>query len=210
MRRIPRCLLAVGAVRLWVSTFIPSLLGSLMPIDRIVVYFEEPGPQNTEGVIEAVVRKVEEGGIDTVVVASTSGRTGVKFAEALRGKAKVVAVSHERMDPQLKRKIIDLGGVAIDGTHLPLHERGMDDVRNAFYTLGQGFKVAVEVILIAADKGIIELYKDVIGVGGTGEGSDTAIVARATRTKEIFSADKSKKLEIREVLAMPLKKMWWD
>ena len=210
MRRITRCLLAVGAVGLWASTFIPSLLGSLMPIDRIVVYFEEPGPQNTEGVIEAVVRKVEEGGIDTVVVASTSGRTGVKFAEALRGKAKVVAVSHERMDPQLKRKIIDLGGVAIDGTHLPLHERGMDDVRNAFYTLGQGFKVAVEVILIAADKGIIELYKDVIGVGGTGEGSDTAIVARATRTKEIFSADKSKKLEIREVLAMPLKKMWWD
>jgi hypothetical protein len=76
--------------------------------------------------------------------------------------------------------------------------------------LGQGFKVAVEVILIAADKGVIELYKDVIGVGGTGEGSDTAIVARATRTKEMFSADKSKKLEIREVLAMPLKKMWWD
>jgi len=26
----------------------------------------------------------------------------------------------------------------------------------------------------------------------------------------MFSADKSKKLEIREVLAMPLKKMWWD
>jgi len=181
-----------------------------MPVKRLVTYFEEPGPQNTESAIEAVARRIEEGGVDTVVVASTSGRTGVKFAEALKGKAKVVAVSHERMDPQLKRKITELGGVAIDGTHLPLHEKGMDDVRNAFYTLGQGFKVAVEVILIAADKGVIELYKDVIGVGGTGEGSDTAIVARATRTKEMFSADKSKKLEIREVLAMPLKKMWWD
>lgn len=181
-----------------------------MPINRVVAYFEEPGPQNTEGVIEAVVRRVEEGGIDTFIVASTSGRTGVKFAEALRGKAKVVAVSHERMDPQLKKRIVELGGVAVDGTHLPLHERGMDDVRNAFYTLGQGFKVAVEVVLIAADMGIIELYRDVIGVGGTGEGSDAAIVARATRTKEMFSADKSKKLEIREVLAMPLKKMWWD
>jgi len=181
-----------------------------MTVRRSVIYFEEPGPQNTEGVIEAVARRIEEGGIDTVIVASTSGRTGVKFAEVLRGKANVVAVSHERMDSQLKKRIIELGGVAIDGTHLPLHEKGMDYVRNAFYTLGQGFKVAIEVILIAADKGVIELYKDVIGVGGTGEGSDTAIVARATRTEEMFSADRSKKLEVREILAMPLKKMWWD
>ncbi len=210
MRRFARCLIAFGPLDCGAHIYYSSSLESLMPINRFVAYFEEPGPQNTEGVIEAVSRRVEEGDIDTVVVASTSGRTGVKFAEALKGKAKVVAVSHERMDPQLKRKITELGGVAIDGTHLPLHEKGMDDVRNAFYTLGQGFKVAVEVILIAADKGVIELYKDVIGVGGTGEGSDTAIVARATRTKEMFSADKSKKLEIREVLAMPLKKMWWD
>lgn len=181
-----------------------------MPVKRLVVYFEEPGPQNTGDVIEAVARRVEEGGIDTVVVASTSGRTGVKFAEALKGKAKVVAVSHEMMEPQLKRRIVELGGVAVDGTHLPLHEKGMDDVRNAFYTLGQGFKVAIEVILIAADKGAIEPYRDVIGVGGTGEGSDTAIVARATTTRDMFSADKQKKLEVREILAMPLKKAWWD
>ena len=64
-------------------------------------------------------------------------------------------------------------------------------------------------ILIASDKGLIDLYKDVIGVGGTGTGSDTAIVARATRSSEIFADDDGKRLEIREVLAMPLKKYWW-
>jgi hypothetical protein len=74
---------------------------------------------------------------------------------------------------------------------------------------GQGFKVAVEVILIAADKKEVNLYEDIIGVGGTGKGSDTAIIARATTTEEIFSKDESKKLEIREILAMPLKKKWW-
>lgn len=178
--------------------------------EKVTFYFTEPGPENTEDVVKAVARRVEEGGVDTVVVASTSGRTGVKFAEALRGKARVVAVSHEKMDPGLKRRIGELGGVAVDETHLPLHGRGMDDVREAFYALGQGFKVAVEVVLIAADLGLIELYKDVIGVGGSGEGSDTAIVARATPTKEIFSEDKAKRLEIREVIAIPLKKMWWD
>lgn len=38
---------------------------------------------------------------------------------------------------------------------LPLHKRGMDKIRNTLYMLGQGFKVAVEVILIAVDKGVL-------------------------------------------------------
>ena len=113
------------------------------------------------------------------------------------------------MQPTYKQQIIEYGGKFVDKTHLPLHTDGMDDVRETFRTLGQGFKVAVEVILIAADKGEINVYEDVIGVGGTASGSDTAIIARATKTEEVFSKDTSKKLEIREVLAMPLKKKWW-
>ena len=182
----------------------------MVKVDKVCAYFSEPGPENTDDVMRAVTKRLEGGDIDAVVVASTSGRTGVKFAEALKGKAKVVAVSHEEMEPELKRSIVKHGGIAVDKTHLPLHERGMDKVRNAFYTLGQGFKVAVEVILIASDKGLIKPYKDVIGVAGSGEGSDTAIVARATSTKEIFSKDSAKKLEVREIIAMPLKKKWWD
>jgi hypothetical protein len=178
-------------------------------LERVSTYFSAPGAENTESVLAAVIKRLEEKDVKTVVVASTSGKTGVKFANALKGKAKVVAVSHEKMDPELKKEIERLGGTAIDGTHLPLHERGADKIRNAFYTLGQGFKVAVEVILIAADKKAIEPYKDVIGVAGTGEGSDTAIVARSTTTNEIFSEDPRKKLEVREVIAMPLKKKWW-
>ncbi|MBC7091885.1 MAG: hypothetical protein H5T50_08280 [Nitrososphaeria archaeon] len=177
--------------------------------EKVSTYFKEPGPENTDDVIEAVSKRLEEGDINTVVVASTSGRTGLKFVEALKGKAKIVVVSHEKMEKEFKEKIIALGGIAADETHLPLHERGMDDVRNAFYTLGQGFKVAIEVILIACDKKIIEPYKDVIGVAGSGEGSDTAIVARAITSKEIFSKDTKKKLEVREIIAMPLKKKWW-
>lgn len=182
----------------------------MVKIDKVLTYFTEPGSENTGDVIEAVARRIKEGDIKTVIVASTSGRTGVKFAEALKGKANVIAISHEKMEPKLKEKIIKLGGNAVDETHLPLHTKGIDDVRNTLYTLGQGFKVAVEVILIATDKKLIEPYKYIIGVAGSGEGSDTAIIARATTTKEILSEDSSKKLEIREVLAMPLKKKWWD
>lgn len=152
----------------------------MVKLEKASIYFTEPGPENTDEVIKAVAKRVEEGDIKTVVVASTSGRTGLKFAEALKNKAKVIAVSYEKMEPELKEKIAKLGGGAADETHLLFHKRGMDDIRNAFYALGQGFKVAVEVILIASDKKLIEPYKDVIAVAGSGEGSDTAIVARST------------------------------
>ncbi|MBO3799960.1 MAG: hypothetical protein FGF52_02740 [Candidatus Brockarchaeota archaeon] len=176
---------------------------------RIIRYFANPGPENTDDVVKAVVKRILLDDVNRVIVASTSGRTGFKFAKALRGRAELVVVSHERMNPEFKERIIKLGGVAVDNTHLPLHGRGMDRVRDSFYTLGQGFKVAVEVVLIAADKNLVKRYEDVIGVGGSGEGADTAIVARATPTGEIFSSNKSRRLEIREIIAMPLRKKWW-
>jgi hypothetical protein len=182
----------------------------MVKFDKVATYFSGPGSSNTDDVITAVARRTKENNIKTVVVASTSGETGVRFADALKGKAKVIAVSHEKMYPALKEKIVTLGAVPVEETHLPLHSKGTDDLRKAFYVLGQGFKVAIEVILIATDKGLLDLYKDAIGVGGTGNGADTAIVARATTTRDAFSGDSSKKLEVREILAIPLKKKWWD
>ena len=172
-----------------------------------IEYFTSYGSQNTERTIEIVKKRVERDDIKTVVVASMSGETGVTFSKALKDLA--IVVSHKEMNSSYKQQIIKLGGKAVDKTHLALHMEGMDDVRETFRMFGQGFKVAVEVILIAADKGEISRYNDVIGVGGTAKGVDTAIIARATPTKEIFSKDETKKLEIREVLAMPLKKKWW-
>ena len=178
-------------------------------IERKVEYFTNYGSQNTEKIIETVRNRIQEDNVKTVVVASTSGETGVKFAEALKELVNVIAVSYVEMNPMHKQQINQLGGKTIEKTHLPLHAEGMDNVRKSFYAFGQGFKVAVEVVLIAADKGNVNLYRDIIGVGGTAKAADTAIVARATTTREIFSEDENKKLEIREILAMPLKKKWW-
>ena len=177
-------------------------------IERKIDYFTNYGSQNTERTIEIVKRRVGDN-MKTVVVASTSGETGIRFSEALKGLASVIVVSHREMNPQYKQQISEFGGKAVDRTHLPLHTEGMDDIRETFRAFGQGFKVAIEVILIAADKGLVNLHEDVIGVGGTGTGADTAVIARATRTEEIHHKDENKRLEIREVLAMPLKKKWW-
>ncbi|MGD2250363.1 MAG: pyruvate kinase alpha/beta domain-containing protein [Candidatus Methanofastidiosia archaeon] len=180
-----------------------------MSIERKVKYFSDYGSQNTKKVIESVKSRLEKGDVKTVVVASTSGETGCKFLKELKTSASIIIVSHKEMQPKYKQQIVELGGKFVEKTHLPLHTEGMDEVRESFRTFGQGLKVAVEVILIAADKGEINLYEDVISVGGTGRGSDTAIITRATTTEEIFSSDTTKKLEIRELLAMPLKKKWW-
>ena len=114
--------------------------------DNVCRYFERPESANTEAVIEAVSRRLEEGDIRSVVVASTSGRTGLKFAKKLHEKARIIVVSYEKIPPRIREGITGLGGVVVDNAGLPLHRHGMDKIRNTLYVLGQGFKVAVEVI----------------------------------------------------------------
>jgi hypothetical protein len=71
-------------------------------------------------------------------------------------------------------------------------------------------KVAVDVALTAVSCGYVAPYQDVIGVGGSGKGADTAIILRATYPASLFDKDPAKRLEIKEIIAMPIAKKWWD
>jgi hypothetical protein len=62
---------------------------------------------------------------------------------------------------------------------------------------GEGLKVAVEVAVMAADAGLIPTDREVIAVGGTGRGADTAIVLKAAHMNNFFD------LEVREIIAKP-------
>jgi len=62
-------------------------------IKREVYYFDEPGEGNTDSVIEAVSQQMEVGDIKTVIIASTSGETAIKFARKFKSKAYLVCVS---------------------------------------------------------------------------------------------------------------------
>ena len=62
-------------------------------VKRQVYYFNEPGEGDTQLVIEAVSQRLEAGGVDRVIIASTSGETAAKFAAKLKGKAELVCVS---------------------------------------------------------------------------------------------------------------------
>jgi len=201
-------------------------------IKRQVYYFDAPGEENTRLVIEAVSQRLEEGGISKVIVASTSGKTAVEFARSLNDKAELICVSESPyrrewgeewpcLKQEFQQELEKLGVITFDKVPYVLHNsvfeaaRWPSDfperlVRETLYSFGQGMKVAVEVALTAVSCGYPTPYEDVIGVGGSGKGADTAIVLRATYPASLFDKDISKRLEIREIIAMPTSKKWWD
>lgn len=64
--------------------------------NRMVHYFEDCGPKNTDPTIDAVIERVQEGGIQGIVVASMSGWTAIKVAQRLKVaglKRKVICVT---------------------------------------------------------------------------------------------------------------------
>jgi len=199
---------------------------------REVYYFLNPGEENTDLVVEAVTKYIERSDIRDVVVGSTSGATALKFARALKDEARIICVSESPfrrewgneypcMDQKIKDELEKLGVIVLDRIPYVLHGSLYETSKYSFptpetifketlYVFGQGMKVAVEVVLSAVDCGVLEPFKDVIGVGGSGTGADTAIVLRSTYPGTVFSKEKEKRLEIREIIAMPLQKKWWD
>jgi len=59
----------------------------------VATYFEEPGEENTQRTLELAKRRAEELGIETILVASTRGETGVRACEVFQGYD-VVVVTH--------------------------------------------------------------------------------------------------------------------
>jgi uncharacterized protein len=74
------------------------------------------------------------------------------------------------------------------------HEQVVADTLRMF---GQGIKVCVEIAAMAADAGLIPAG-DVIAVGGTGRGADTAAVIAADFSNRFFN------IKVREILAKPV------
>ena len=201
-------------------------------IKRQVYYFDEPGEENTQWVMEAVSQRLEVGGIRTVIVASTSGETAVAFARSLKGKAELICVSEAPyrrewgeewpcLKQEFRQELERLGATIIDKAPYVFHSSVLEAarwpgafperlVKETLYSFGQGMKVAVEVALTGVSCGYVTPYEDVIGVGGSSKGADTAILLRATYPASLFDKDPAKRLEIREIIAMPISKNWWD
>ncbi len=182
-------------------------------------YFDSPGPGNTEEVLEAVAERVGSGRYEAVIIASTSGLTALKFARAVKG-IKIVCVSEPpsygeifgrwpTLNEDYRQELGRLGVEILDRAPFVFHKSADPCSREAVVRdfmlrcLGNGFKVAVEIILMATSAGAVRPYVPVIGVAGTHAGADTAIAARSTYTGRLMSPDPSKCFTVMEVIAMP-------
>jgi hypothetical protein len=186
---------------------------------RETVYFDRPGRKNTKAVAEAVRKRCEELGVKEVVFASSSGKTALVFHEVLKGlDVSLVAVASHAgfrggdapsMEPE-QRKELEAKGVkvlicahALSGVERSISGKfgGRSHVEIIAETLKrfgtEGVKVAVEVAVMAADAGLVPTDREIIAVGGTGGGADTALVMKAAHMNNFFD------LEVREVIAKP-------
>jgi hypothetical protein len=58
-------------------------------------------------------------------------------------------------------------------------------------------KVCVEIVLMAADAGMIPVDEEIIAIGGTGWGADTSVVVKPSYPETFHE------FEIREIIAKP-------
>ncbi len=188
-----------------------------------ITYFDAPGSQNTESVLDVVVERIKIGGIKHVVVASDSGETGKKILSRLNGTGvKLVIVteacgSEEEgksiMEAGVEKSLRESGATIVQATHaLSGVERSInkkiggasrvETIAEALRALfGHGMKVCVEIVIMAADSAAIPCGEiEVIAVAGSSSGADTACVVRPAHGNGFFN------FQVREILAMPRKK----
>lgn len=170
----------------------------------------------SQEIFEIVKKRADELKIKSIVVASTQGKTGVKAVQVFKGY-NVVVVTHssgfagkdtQELTPENRDLIIKAGGKILTTTHAfggvgravrrKLNTYQTDEIiANTLRIFGQGTKVAIEIAMMAADSGLISTKEDIISIGGTGQGADTALVLQAANVQDFFD------VKVRETICKP-------
>ncbi len=185
---------------------------------KTITYFEKCGPENTDETLTLSHERAVDLGIQDFVIASTHGKTALKAAEILDPKKNnIIVVTHSEsfhnkdwaMTAKEKEDLLEKGFKVLTCTLAlgPDVESAFSEkyggttinevVSQTLYRFCQGMKVAVEIVLMAADAGLISVNKEVIAIAGTGEGADTSIVVKPSYPSKFFG------LKIKEIIAKP-------
>jgi hypothetical protein len=176
-----------------------------MSFETKTVYFEGRGPEFTEETLRLTKARADTLGIRDVVVASYTGETGAKACQLFAGCNVVVVAgvygfrepNQVRMLPECKAVIEASGGQILYTGHAfgmlgrSVHKRfgaiQVDEViAHVLRLFSQGVKVGCECACMAADAGLIRSGEEVVSIGGSGRGADSAIVLKASNTHTFF------------------------
>ena len=180
--------------------------------------FDKPGKANTEECARLAAERAKELGLKEVVIATNVGDTvsiAQKYFKDIDG-IKIIAVTHHcglkepwvcEMPDDVREKFTSEGVIVLTTSHaLSGAERSFRRKYQGIYPLeiaadtlrlfGQGTKVCVEVALMAADAGLLS-GKEIMTLGGTGKGADTAIVLSPTNQRDFLD------MKIHEIICKP-------
>lgn len=184
---------------------------------KFITYFEKEGENYTDELIDAVKDKLESCEIDTVLIASASGESALKLAEAVSNDVEIINVTHHAgfsgpnewdISDEMIDKLEDVGIITYLGSHAfsgagrgVTNKYGgytpLDVVADTFRMFSHGIKVAAEISIMAADAGLVEVGEEIIAIGGRGHGVDSAVILTPVNAKNLFD------LKIKEIIAMP-------
>jgi len=181
-----------------------------------IIYFDSPDEADTEVTLEAAKERAIALNIRDIVVASTTGATGVIACRIFRGFNLVIVRQHtgfkqpnvQEMRPEYESEILKSGAKLLTATHaLSGVERSIrrrlntygpvEILAEALRMLGNGLKVCIEIAVMAADAGLISVDRDCVAVAGTSRGADTAVVLKPANSNNFFD------LYLKEIIVKP-------
>jgi len=184
--------------------------------EKKIIYYPEVGEVNTEKTMKAAKERADELGVKNIVVSSTRGGTALAALDVFKGY-NVVVVTHVagfkeagkiEMSDETVAEVKEKGGKVLTTVHafggvssaiqkkFNTMESGLL-IANVLRMFGQGMKVALEIVYMAADAGLLPMDEDVISIAGTGKGADTAIVAKPAHSGQLFD------LYVKEIISKP-------
>lgn len=167
------------------------------------MYFNTTGKDNSEKVRDLVLSYAKENNIKNIVIASNTGFTMDLFLDT---EFDLVCVTHQigfkgpgqdEMSSEKREEYKKRGVKVLTTTHLmggieraALRKSGGDGIQSitaqTLRMFGQGTKVCVEIAVMALDAGMIPYGEDIIAVGGSGRGADTAWVLKPEHSHKFY------------------------
>lgn len=193
---------------------------------RSTFYFQYRGEVNTTKVLELACNRARELKLQKMVVASETGRSALKALDVLKGtKIKLIVVTHypeKTWGPKgdipiglgrpeyahVKQFLEKQGAIIVQGTR-PFADVGrglgwdspvpVTFVDKTLELFSSGTKIAIEAALMATDAGALTAGEEVVTLGGTYKGLDTALAVKTSYSGSLFSD-----FEVLEIIAKPL------
>lgn len=180
-----------------------------------IVYYDDIKSNHTEETLLLAKEQALRAGIQTIVLASTTGATARLALEVFRDSTiRLVVVPHQfgfsskgnAFPKELVAEIRAAGHEVFFGTMLfhteKLYQNSAPSLIASFLRcFSQGVKVCFEIAMMAADAGLVAEGERIISVAGTARGADTALVMQAAPSV------RHTRLRVSQILCKPLNEL---